>query len=59
MKYVTPRKASEYLGVSISTLRRWHEEGKIKSIRTPGEQRRFCIEEYEGANQKPVVSRPS
>ncbi len=55
MKYVTPRKASEYLGVSISTLRRWDSEGKIKSIRTPGGQRRFCIEEYEAANQKPVV----
>ncbi len=55
MKYVTPRKASEYLGVSISTLRRWDEEGKIKSIRTPGGQRRFCIEEYEAANQKPVI----
>ncbi len=55
MKYVTPRKASEYLGVSISTLRRWDEEGKIKSIRTPGGQRRFCIEEYEAANAKPTV----
>ncbi len=47
MKYVTPRKAAESLGVSISTLRRWDSEGKIKSIRTPGGQRRFCIEEYE------------
>ncbi len=54
MKYVTPRKAAESLGVSISTLRRWDKEGKIKSIRTPGGQRRFCIEEYEEA-EKPVV----
>ena len=55
MKYVTPAKASEYLGVSISTLRRWDKEGKIQSIRTPGGQRRFCISEYEAANAKPIV----
>ena len=54
MKYVTPRKAAESLGVSISTLRRWDSEGKIKSIRTPGGQRRFCIEEYE-EEAKPTV----
>ena len=54
MKYVTPRKAAESLGVSVSTLRRWDSEGKIKSIRTPGGQRRFCIEEYE-EEAKPTV----
>ncbi len=47
MRYVTPKEACNYLGVSISTLRRWDSEGKIKSIRTPGGQRRFCIQEYE------------
>lgn len=54
MKYVTPREASQRLGVAISTLRRWDKEGKIQTIRTPGGQRRFCIEEYEEA-QKPIV----
>ncbi|MGK7898335.1 MAG: IS607 family transposase [Xenococcus sp. (in: cyanobacteria)] len=54
MKYVPPRKAAESLGVSIGTLRRWDKEGKIKSIRTPGGQRRFCIEEYE-EEEKPTV----
>lgn len=54
MKYVTPREASQRLGVAISTLRRWDKEGKIKSIRTPGGQRRFCIEEYE-EEEKPIV----
>ena len=29
MKYVTPRKAAESLGVSISTLRRWDKEGSV------------------------------
>ncbi len=34
-------KASELLGVSISTLRRWEKEGKIKSERTKGGHRRY------------------
>ncbi|UXE58759.1 MAG: MerR family DNA-binding transcriptional regulator [Woronichinia naegeliana WA131] len=34
MKYVTPKEASQLLGVSISSLRRWESDGKIKSIRT-------------------------
>ena len=54
MKYVTPKEACNYLGVSISTLRRWEKEGKIKSIRTPGGQRRFCIQEYE-QKAKPTI----
>ena len=47
MKYVTPKEASQLLGVSISSLRRWESDGKIKSIRTPGGQRRYCLEDYE------------
>ncbi|KOR33625.1 MULTISPECIES: IS607 family transposase [Planktothricoides] len=54
MKYVTPREASESLGVAISTLRRWDKQGKIKSIRTPGGQRRFAIVEYE-QDAKPTI----
>ena len=54
MKYVTPKEACYYLGVSISILRRWDKEGKIKSIRTPGGQRRFCIQEYE-QRAKPTI----
>lgn len=34
-------EAAEYLGVVISTLRRWEYEGKIKPIRTVGNQRRY------------------
>ncbi|ARI81563.1 merR regulatory family protein [Microcystis aeruginosa FACHB-905 = DIANCHI905] len=29
------------LGVSIKTLRRWEQQGKISSIRTPGGHRRY------------------
>ena len=39
------KKASELLGVSKSTLRRWEKEGKIKSYRTIGRHRRYNEEE--------------
>lgn len=54
-KYVTPKEAAEYYGVNISTLRRWDNEGKLDSIRTPGNQRRFCIDE-EHPQSKPVIA---
>ncbi|GCL48720.1 hypothetical protein NIES3804_02710 [Microcystis aeruginosa NIES-3804] len=38
---ITIREASDLLGVSVKTLRRWEEQGKISSIRTPGGHRRF------------------
>jgi len=33
--------ASEYLGISIDTLRRWEKKGKIQSLRSPGGHRYF------------------
>ena len=38
---ITIREASDLLGVSIKTLRRWEKQGKITSIRTPGGHRRY------------------
>ncbi|MFM7883262.1 MAG: MerR family DNA-binding transcriptional regulator, partial [Microcystis panniformis] len=32
---ISIREASDLLGVSIKTLRRWEQQGKISSIRTP------------------------
>ncbi|MDJ0771803.1 MAG: helix-turn-helix domain-containing protein, partial [Mastigocoleus sp. MO_167.B18] len=43
--YVTPKEAAKFYGVSITTLRRWDKEGRLDSIRTEGNQRRFCIQE--------------
>ena len=40
MKY-SVNKASEILGVSISTLRRWEDEGLLIAERTPGGHRRY------------------
>ena len=35
------KEASEFLGVSIDTLRRWERTGKITSLRTEGGHRRY------------------
>ncbi len=42
-------EAAERLGVSIDTIRRWADEGKIKSARTPGGQRRIILPGNEDA----------
>ena len=53
MQHVTPKEAAKILGVHVSSLRRWENEGKLKAIRTPGGQRRFVIEEVaKSAGQK-------
>ena len=40
-----PKEAAEELGVSIRTLIRWDEAGKLRTVRTVGNQRRIPIEE--------------
>lgn len=42
-KFYSIGEAANYLGVSVSTLRRWEKEGKITSERTKGGQRRYPI----------------
>ena len=34
-------EASEYLGISIDTLRRWEKKGKIEPLRSPGGHRYY------------------
>ena len=41
MKIYKITEASEYLGVSINTLKTLANNGKIKSFKTTGEHRRF------------------
>jgi len=38
---ISVSEASEYLGVSISTMRRWEKEGKLIPHRTSGKHRRY------------------
>ncbi len=40
-----PKEAAEELGVSIRTLIRWDEAGKLRTVRTVGNQRRIPLEE--------------
>jgi excisionase family DNA binding protein len=46
-KLLSSKNASDYLGVSISTLYRMEEQGILTPIRTPGGQRRFDVGELD------------
>lgn len=48
MSSLTPRQAAELLGVTVKTLHRWEESGKIKSTRTVGGHRRYNIADLIG-----------
>ncbi len=47
--------AAKELGVSITTLRRWEREGKMKSIRTPGGHRRYDLNHLRGLSSRPSL----
>ena len=40
-----PKEAAEELGISIRTLIRWDKAGKLRTVRTAGNQRRIPVEE--------------
>ena len=46
MKIYKITEASEYLGVSINTLKTLANNEKIKSFKTTGEHRRFRQDDY-------------
>src|SRR6516225_4947848 len=58
--YLTIQQAARYVGVSAQTLRRWDAEGKLKSVRHPGNDYRYYKRsdldplrlEYQRAEQK-------
>lgn len=57
-------RAAEMLGVTVDTIRRWADEGKIESVRSPGGQRlipiqdvtRLIGERRRGATDRPIVA---
>src|SRR3989338_3746946 len=49
-EYLTVQQAAKYLGVSAQTLRRWDAEGKLKSVRHPGNDYRY----YKRADLEPL-----
>ena len=44
-RLLTVKEVAQILGVSPVTIRAWDKNGKIKTIRTPGNQRRIPEEE--------------
>lgn len=44
-KHLRLSKAAELLGVTTQTLRTWANSGKLKTIRTEGNQRRIPLSE--------------
>jgi excisionase family DNA binding protein len=40
-EYMTPREVAEAFGVSPKTVTRWVKAGKLTSVRTPGNHRRY------------------
>lgn len=42
------------LGVHVQTLRRWEAAGKIKSIRTLGNHKRYNFEDFYVKNEKEI-----
>jgi len=62
---VTLGEAAQALSVSVSTLRRWADAGRIGSVRTAGGHRRFPVSEVRRLNRQsalamlPAVRRPT
>ena len=54
-------RAAEMLGVTVDTIRRWADEGKIRSDRSPGGQRLIPIEDVTrliGERRRASTDRP-
>lgn len=47
MEWLTLKQAAEQLGVHVSTLRRWADNGSIPFMRTPGGHRRFALKDVD------------
>lgn len=44
---LTTSQVAGRLGISLGTVRRWADDGHLRSYRTPGGQRRFSAEDLE------------
>jgi predicted site-specific integrase-resolvase len=47
IEYVNTKKAKEILQVTVKTLRIWDKEGKIRTIRTPSNIRRYNLKDIQ------------
>lgn len=55
LKLITIGKAAKILEVSIMTLRRWDESGKLPSIRKPGGHRYYNMKDIESFSTKQKI----
>jgi len=53
--YLPSRKAARILGLHPNTLRKYADEGRIKSIKTASGQRRYDVDGYLSADTQPTV----
>ena len=54
-------RAAEMLGVTVDTVRRWADDGRIESVRSPGGQRLIPIEDVTrliGERRRATTDRP-
>jgi putative resolvase len=54
-KYVNTKEAKNKLGVHPNTLRRWSDEGKIKTIRTPGGRRLYDLSSLDQSDREKII----
>ncbi|SKT96122.1 MerR family transcriptional regulator [Mycobacteroides abscessus] len=52
--YLSVGEAAGLLGISADTLRRWEKSGRIASLRTPTNHRRFRAEDIEALLDAPA-----
>jgi len=57
-EYMTPKKASEIIGVHFQTLRNWEKEGKIEAIRTPGKKRYYNVKKFLKQYRNEEIEKP-
>jgi excisionase family DNA binding protein len=46
-RWLSPAKASRFLGVSTRTLWRWEEQGRLRALRTPAGHRRYALSDLQ------------
>ena len=44
IQYFNSEEAAKILGVNVSTIKRWTDEGKLECIKTAGGHRKFLME---------------
>jgi excisionase family DNA binding protein len=52
---LTAREAANYLRVSLSTLHRMEQKGRLNPLRTPGGHRRYTLEMLNDCLQQPKL----